>query len=270
MHVPLMVPPEDEENELEDENELKDEKDELENEEDELEDDGDEQPQPLAPEDISEVADEDSGLDIVVPGVIDGVDGLEPSMRERAEAGFQDTLDLRDWKMPSIGDYSWYLVVYTLLIALAVGVIYRYQMLWAYVLWGGYLVTMLVLASLIIRSINYRRGTFSKGFTMSTLELQQAIEDAVEDVGLDIDRMEQPEGAFLRPMIAVYYFKGRGFTLNVEGRAHLKRKVLRVGRFPGPDDMMYGEKLIAALDCQAEEVCRKRRSRSLFREKGIY
>ncbi len=247
MDVPLMVPPEDEEDMLEDE-----------------------RLQPLDPDDISKVADEDSGLDIVVPGVIEGVDGIEPSRRERAEAGLQDTLDLRDWRMPSIRDYFWYLVVYTLLIALAVMVIYSYRMLWAYVLWGGYLVTMLVLASLIIRSINYRRGTFSKGFAMSTLELQQAIEDAVEDVGLHIDRVEQPRGVFLRPMIAVYHFIGRGFTLNVEGRVHLKRKVVRVGRFPGREDMMYGEKLIAALDCQATEVCRKRRSRSLFREEGAY
>lgn len=247
MDVPLTVPTEDEEERPEDE-----------------------QPE-SGPSDVEPaVTDEDAGMDIMVPGIDEGVDGVDPSMRERAEAGLQDTLDLREWKMPSIRDYMWYLVVYSTLITLAVLVIYRYQMLWAYVLWGGYLVTMLILAGLIIRSINYRRGTYSKGFSMSTLELQQAIEDAAEDVGLRIDRMEQPEGVFLRPMIAVYYFKYRTFTLNVEGRPHLKRKVLRVGRFLGEQDLMYGRSLIAALDCQVEEVSRKRRSRSLFREKGTY
>ncbi|MCJ2540050.1 MAG: hypothetical protein LN414_02125 [Candidatus Thermoplasmatota archaeon] len=245
--MPLMVPPEDEKEEL------------------------DAEPaEPLDPEDISKVVDEDSGLDIMVPGVDKGVEGVDASVRERAEAGLQDTLDLRDWKMPSIRDYFWYLFVYTILIALAVQVIYRYRMLWAYVLWGSYLATMLVLAALILRSMNYRRGTYSKGFVMSTLELQQAIEDAVEDVRLKIDRMEQPEGVFLRPMIAVYHLKGRGFTINLEGRAHLKRKVIRVGRFPQHDDLFYGQELISALDCQADEMCRKRQTRSLFREEGTY
>jgi len=247
MDVPLMVPPVDEQ------------------------DEPDAEPaEPMNPEDISKVADGDSGLDIMVPGVDEGVDGVDASVRERAEAGLQDTLDLQDWKMPSVRDYFWYLFVYTILIALAVQVIYRYQMLWAYVLWGGYLVTMLVLATLIMRSMNYRRGTYSKSFHMSTLEIQQAIEDAVEDVRLKIDRMEQPEGIFLRPMIAVYHLKGRGFTINLEGRAHLKRKVVRVGRFPQHDDLHHGQKLISALDCQADEVCRKRQTRSLFREEGAY
>jgi hypothetical protein len=229
-----------------------------------------EQPGPDTPEGIDEVPDDDTGLDIMVPGVDEGFDGVDPSPRERVEAGLQDTLDLRDWKMPSVRDYFWYLFVYTVLIALAVQVIYRYRMLWAYVLWGGYLVTMLVLAALIVRSMNYRRGTYSKSFSMSTLELQQAIDSAVDDVGLEVDRMEQPEGAFLRPMIAVYHLVGVGFTINLEGRSHLKRKVVRVGRFPSKEDLGHGQRFIDSLDSQADRVSSARRSRALFQEDGAY
>jgi hypothetical protein len=247
MDVPLMVPPEDGSEEL-----------------------PDEQAEVMDPEEISRVVDDDTGLDIMVPGVVEGIDGVEASLSERAEAGLQDTLDLSDWKMPSIRDYFWYLFVYTVLIALAVQVIYSYRMLWAYVLWGGYLVTMLVLASLIVRSMNYRRGTYSKSFVMSTLELQQAIEDATDELGLEVERMEQPEGIFLRPMIAVYHLKDVGFTINLEGRAHLKRKVVRVGRFPSGGDLSMGRKFISTLDCQAEEVCKMRKTRSLFHQEGAY
>jgi len=222
------------------------------------------------PEVADAEADAEAGLDLILAGVDAHVDGVEASMRERAEAGLQDTLDLKDWKMPSVRDYFWYLVVYTSLIALAIMVIYRYRMVWAYVLWGGYLVTLLVLAALIVRSLNYRRGTYSKAFSMSTLELQQAVEDAVEDVGLRVDHMEQPEGPFLRPMIAVYYLQGRGFTINVEGKSHLKRKVVRVGRFRERDDRIMGERLLASLDDHAENASRQRLSRSLFREEGAY
>ncbi|UCC93359.1 MAG: hypothetical protein JSW25_01425 [Thermoplasmata archaeon] len=243
--MPLMVPPED----------------------DELED---EQVQPMDPEDISSVEDDDTGLDLMVPGVDEGVDGVDASLRERAEAGLQDTLDLTDWKMPSLRDYFWYLFVYTILIALAVQVIYNYRMLWAYVLWGGYLATMLVLATLILRSMNYRRGTYSKSFQMSTLELQQAIDDATEDAGLKLDHMEQPEDVFLRPMIAVYHMKDVEFTVNLEGRAHLKRKVVRVGRFPKGRDLDLGHRFINALDFQAEAVCKQRKTRTLFRQDGSY
>jgi len=231
---------------------------------------GDERNQPVDPDGISRVADDDTGLDIMLAGVDASIDGVDPSLGERAESGLQDTLDLRDWKMPSVRDYFWYIFVYTILIALAVQVIYSYRMLWAYVLWGGYLVTMLVLASLIVRSMNYRRGTYSKVFSISTLELQQAIEDALEEVDLEIDTMEQPRGPFLRPMIAVYRIKDMSFTINLEGRAHLKRKVVRIGRFPKRDDQAVGQRLIDALDSQADEVTKKRRSRSLFHEEGAY
>jgi hypothetical protein len=245
--VPLMVPPEDGSEEL-----------------------PDEEVPSVDPEDIPEVADDDTGLDIMVAGVDPGVDGVDASLRERAEAGLQDTLDLRDWKMPSLKDYFWYMFVYTVLIATAVYVLYNYRMLWAYVLWGGYLTTMLVLAALIVRSMSYRRGTYSKGFVMSTLELQQAIDDAVEDVGLVVDHMEQPRGVFLRPMIAIYQLKDVGFTINVEGRAHLKRKVVRVGRFSGEEELTLGKQFISALDSQAENACRERMTRTLFHQEGAY
>jgi hypothetical protein len=121
-----------------------------------------------------------------------------------------------------------------------------------------------------VRSINYRRGTYSKSFTMSTLELQRAIEDAMEAEGFRVDRMEQPEGAFLRPMIAVYHLVNVRFTVNVEGRSHLKRKVVRVGRFADSIELDRGRRFIDALDGQAEKVTRGRRSRSLFHEDGAY
>mgnify|MGYP006987907741 CR=1 FL=1 len=216
------------------------------------------------------VAEEDAGLDIMVPGVDPGVDGVDPTPRERIEAGLQDSLDLSDWRMPSLGDYFWYVLVYTVLITLAVAVIYRYRMLWAYVLWGGYLVTMLALAALIVRSMNYRRGTYSKGFEMSTLEIQRAIEEALDETGLRLDRMEQDRGAFLRPMIAVYHVRDVGFHVNLEGRTHLKRKVVRVGRFPREADRQSGQRFIEALDGQAERAREGRVSRSLFREEGAY
>ncbi|NIP36807.1 MAG: hypothetical protein GWN18_17715 [Thermoplasmata archaeon] len=129
---------------------------------------------------------------------------------------------------------------------------------------------MLVLAALIVRSMNYRRGTYSKAFTMSTLELQQAIEEAIEDSGMEVDTMAQPEGVFLRPMIAVYALRDVGFTINLEGRSHLKRKVVRVGRFPRQADLELGLRFIEALDGQADKVCKQRLSRSLFHEEGAY
>ena len=212
------------------------------------------------------VSQSESGFDIRIPGVDPDLDGLEPTQRERFEEGLQDTLDLRDWRMPELRDYFWYLVVYTTLIALAVLIIWRYRMLWAYVLWGGYLVTLVVLASLIVRSLKYRRGTYSKSYVLSTLDIQQAVEDAVEDVGLDIARVEQPDGMFLRPMIAVYVLEGRGFTVNVEGRPHLRRKVVRVGRFHGLEDLDEGRRLCNALDERVEVICEGKRRRALFRE----
>jgi hypothetical protein len=225
---------------------------------------------PTAPEDVPPVSDDDTGMDLMLSGGRGDLEGVDPSPRERVEAGLQDTLDLRDWKMPAARDYFWYLFVYTVLITLAVLVIYRYRMLWAYVLWGGYLATMLVLAALIVRSMNYRRGTYSKGFNMSTLELQQAIDEAVEDVGLKVELMEEPEDAFLRPMIAIYRLRGVAFTVNVEGRPHLKRKVVRVGRFPTEEDLERGHSFIDSLDDHAEKASSQRRSRSLFHEEGAY
>lgn len=225
--------------------------------------------QEQVPEDAPEgglISKSDAGFDIRIPGVDPDLDGLEPTQRERFEEGLQDTLDLRDWKMPALRDYFWYLVVYTSLIALAVMVILRYRMLWAYVLWGGYLVTLVILASLILRSLKYRRGTYSKSFSLSTLDIQQAVEDAVEDVGLDIERLEQPEGLFLRPMIAVYILEGQDFTVNVEGRPHLRHKVVRVGRFYGHEDLEKGRRLCNALDERVDLICEGKRRRTLFQE----
>jgi hypothetical protein len=178
----------------------------------------------------------------------------------------QDSLDLSEWKMPSFRDYFWYLVVYTFTIALAVQVIWWYQQLWAYVLWGGYLVTLIVLVGLILRSLNYRRGTYSKYFNLSTLDLQQTVESALDNVGIRIDRVERPRGVFLRPMIAVYNLQRTDFTVNVEGRSHLRRKVVRVGRFGGTESLEKGMRFCQALDEEVEVFSRGRASRKLFHE----
>jgi len=209
---------------------------------------------------------EDPGYAIRVPGADPGVSGLAHTQPERMESGLQDTLDLTEWKMPSIRDYFWYLAVYTFTIALAVQVIWRFQQTWAYVLWGGYLVTLIVLVSLIVRSLNYRRGTYSKNYNMSTLDLQQAVEGALDQVRIRIDRVERPRGVFLRPMIAVYKLERTDFTINVEGRSHLRRKVVRVGRFGDPESLEKGIRFCQALDEEVDVFCQGRASRKLFHE----
>ena len=209
---------------------------------------------------------EDPGYSVRVPGTDPDIYGIAPTSSERMEAGLQDSLDLTDWKMPSLRDYFWYLVVYTFTIALAIQVIYMYREVWAYVLWGGYLVTLLFLVGLIVRSLNYRRGTYSKSFNMSTLDLQQAMEEALDDVRLRIDRVERPRGAFLRPMIAVYIIERTDFTVSLEGRSHLRRKVVRVGRFPDPESHEVGRRFCNALDEAVETQFREKGPRKLFHE----
>jgi hypothetical protein len=192
-------------------------------------------------------------------------EGVEPTSRERLEEGLQDTMNLRNWRMPSARDYFWYLVVYGTLIALAVWVIWRYQLVGIYILWGGYLVTLVVFAFLILRSFTYRRGTYSKSFSVATLDLQQAVERAFEEVGLGIDRVDRPENDFLRPIIGVYQVRKRDYTVSVEGRSHLARKVVRVGRLGSEEVRVEGMRLCAALDRQMELLTQSR-SRSLFHE----
>lgn len=248
---------EDLDEELDEEEELEDE--ELDEEEEEL-DEKEEEDEGIL------LSAEDPGYSIQVPGVDPGVVGLTPTQSERMQSGMQDTLDLSQWKMPSIRDYFWYLVVYTFTMALAVSVIWRFQQLWAYLLWGGYLVTLVMFASLIVRSLNYRRGTYSKNYNLSTLDLQQAVEAALDDVGIRIDRVERPRGVFLRPMIAVYKLERTDFTINVEGRSHLRRKIVRVGRFGDTESLEKGIRFCQALDDEVEVACHGRASRKLFHE----
>lgn len=255
-----------EEDELEDDDVLEDDEELGEDGEEDVDEDGED-------EDVDEEEDEgillsaeDPGYSIRVPGVDPGVEGLTPTHTERMQSGMQDTLDLSQWKMPSFRDYFWYLVVYTFTIALAVQVIWWYQQLWAYVLWGGYLVTLVVLVGLILRSLNYRRGTYSKNYNLSTLDLQQAIEAALDQVGIRIDRVERPRGVFLRPMIAVYKLERTDFTVNVEGRSHLRRKVIRVGRFGDTGSLEKGIQFCHALDDEVDVFCQGRTSRKLFHE----
>ena len=249
--MPVRIPDEDED--LEDEEELVEEEVEP-SEEEEKEEDG------------ILLSAEDPGYSVRVPGVDPGMDGLTPTQRERMEAGLQDSLDLTDWKMPSLRDYFWYIVVYTFTIALAVQVIYWYREVWAYVLWGGYLVTLLIMVGLILRSLNYRRGTYSKSYNMATLDLQQAVEEAMDDARLRSDRVERPRGAVLRPMIAVYHIERTDFTVSVEGRSHLRRKVVRVGRFTGPESLDTGRRFCNALDDEVETRFEERGARKLFHE----
>jgi hypothetical protein len=211
-------------------------------------------------------AHEDSGLDIMVSKGGPYVAGSEPTQRDRLEAGLQDTLDLSNWKMPVLRDYFWYFFVYGVLIALAIYVVWRYQTLFFYLLWGGYLVVLVVLAGLIVRSLNYRRGTYSKGFDLATLDVQQAIEEATNAQGLVISYVDNPKGAFLRPLIAVYKLRGRNWTVSVEGKPQLQRKIVRVGRFHSDEEQSDGMHLCTALDASALAVMERKRSRALFKD----
>lgn len=195
-----------------------------------------------------------------------GPSDIEPTQQERLEAGLQDTLTLTDWKMPSARDYSWYLLIYASTISLSVYVILRYRMLWAYVLWGGYLVALVIMASLIVRSLRYRRLTYSKSFYMATLDLQQAVEKAMDSLGIRIDTVERPPDVFLRPMIAEYRLIWLDFSVSIEGRSHMRRKVVRVGRFPDAGSLEMGKRFCQALDSAAADLSRDRTARRLFHE----
>jgi len=212
------------------------------------------------------VVDARAGLDIQLPGVDPEAEGVEPSAAERVEEGLADLLDLAEWRMPTARDYLWYAAVYVGAIALSVYVIVRNQELWAYVLWGGYLVIMVLLASLVVRSFNYRRGTYSKGFLLSTLDVQRAVEGAVEDVGLVVDGVETPKGAFLRPVITSYRFRLRDYTVVIEGRPHLSRKVVRVGRLSGESQLEEARRLCLAMDQQVDAIVSSKRNRTLFKD----
>jgi hypothetical protein len=209
---------------------------------------------------------EEMRFDLKAPGEEPEMAGIEPTQRERLEAGLQDSLDLREWRMPRFMDYYWYIVVYGALIALSVYVVVSYQALWAYVLWGGYLVVLVILATLIVRSLSYRRQSYSKSYCVATLDLQNSVEDAIDDVGLSVDYVDKPRGTFLRPIIAVYRISGKDYTVSVEGKSHLERKVVRVGRLKGLDLQREGLMLCHALDDKLENVCRRKRTRSLFKE----
>lgn len=220
-----------------------------------------------------------SGYDTVVdPGdeidVVEGV-GSEvtsaedpealPDDRLRLEAGLQDTLDLSDWRMPGLYDYAVYYVMYGGLMALAVYIIVRFRDPRIVVLWGGYLIILVVLAAFMVRSLSYRSGTLSKSFMVSTLDLEEAVETALEDVGLAVDSKEEPRNRFMRPLIGVYRLRGMGFTITVEGRPHLRRKVVRVGRFVRREGLEEAMRLCDALDREVEEARGRKVARALFK-----
>jgi hypothetical protein len=210
--------------------------------------------------------DDVAGYDLEGPGDVDYDPGDRPSQRERFEAGLQDTMDLSEWKMPDLVDYSWYIIVYGVLMTLAVYVIVRHQFLAIYILWGGYLAALIFLAYLIVRSFNYRRRTFSKGFVLATLDLQTAVERAIEGGGRTIDFVDRPKGAFLRPLIAVYRPRGVDWTVSIEGRGHLQRKVVRVGRLVNEEQISEGSRLCLALDDEVERQGQRRKARTLFKD----
>ncbi|MCK4970390.1 MAG: hypothetical protein KAS77_07680, partial [Thermoplasmata archaeon] len=95
---------------------------------------------------------------------------------------------------------------------------------------------------------------------------QQAVEAALDNIGIRIDRVERPRGVFLRPMIAVYKLERTDFTINVEGRSHLRRKIVRVGRFGDTESLEKGIRFCQALDDEVEVACQGRASRKLFHE----
>jgi len=192
-------------------------------------------------------------------------EGTGASAAERLEAGLQDSLDLSSWRMPAARDYAWYIAVYGVAIFGAAYIIVRYRAVWAYTIWGSYLAVLIVLAALLVRSLDYRRSMLSKRFEASTLDLQTAVEAALREVGVGIASAEAGGGGFLHPLITTYRLDKRGYVVRVEGRAHHERKTVSVGRLVERRELFEGQRFSAALDCEIERICRERVPRALFR-----
>ena len=190
--------------------------------------------------------------------------GVAPTHRDRLEAGLQDSLDLSNWNKPGLTDYFWYLLVYGGTMALAAYVIIRYQTVWAYTIWGAYLAMLVIASFFLVRSISYRRGTYSKRFEISTLDMQQAIEAAIEEMGLRVLSREGASTVFLRHLIETYAIDDRPYTVRLEGRDHLPTKTVSVGRFRDQWVRKEVRELCLALDEQVDQIRGRKVKRALF------
>jgi hypothetical protein len=190
--------------------------------------------------------------------------GVPPSPRERLEEGLQDSLDLSMWKMPGMSDYFWYFLVYGGTMALAAYVIVRYQTVWAYVIWGSYLAILVIGAFFLVRSIGYRRRTYSKRFEISTLDLQAAVEAAIKEMGLRVESRRGASREFLRPIIGTYIIFDRDYLVKLEGREHLPTKTVCVGKLKDRWTMDEVMQLCLVLDEQVEDIRGQKVKRALF------
>ncbi len=190
--------------------------------------------------------------------------GVPPTPRERLEEGLQDSLDLSRWKMPGMSDYFWYFLVYGGAMALAAYVIVRYQTVWAYVIWGSYLAVLVIGTFFLVRSLSYRRRTYSKRFEISTLDLQAAVEGAIEAMGLRVESRRGASREFLRPIIGTYIILDRDYLVKLEGHEHLPTKTVSVGKLK--DEWTRGEvmQLCLVLDEQVDDIRGQKVKRALF------
>jgi hypothetical protein len=214
---------------------------------------------------------EDGGTDRVAeptaPADTPSVPGAEggATVSERMTAGLQDTLDLAEWRMPTASDYAVYAAVYGVAIVIAALIVWRNPEPLAYGIWGGYIVVLSFFAALIMRSFQYRRQMLSKRFEASTLDLSEAVQEALEDAGLSSSATEGEGGAFLHPLIATYRLEGRAYVVRVEGRAYNVRKTVSVGRLPDAAALDEARRFCSAMDRRLARLRDGKVPRSLFK-----
>ncbi len=192
-------------------------------------------------------------------------EGAGATVSERVTTGLQDTLDLADWRMPTTRDYSVYAFAYGAAIVIAAVIVWRNPEPWAYWIWGGYIVVLTFFALLIVRSFQYRRQMLSKRFEASTLDLTEAVQEALADAGLATSGTDGEGGAFLHPRIATYRLEGRAYVVRLEGRAYHLRKTVSVGRLPDAVTLDEARRFCAAMDRHLALLRDSKVPRSLFK-----
>lgn len=201
----------------------------------------------------------------------DGAEELPPqgapdaTVSERLESGLDDALDISTWSMPSVRDYSAYLAVYGTAIAMAAYIVVRYREPWAYAIWGGYIVVLLVFAALVFNSMAWRSRTLSKRFEASTLDLDEAIEGALAATSLGAVTKRKGGGGFMHPCISTYSVEGRQLVVRLEGRSSNVRKTVSIGRLPDAAAVGEAKALCTAMDSELERVLGQKVRRSLFK-----
>ncbi len=191
--------------------------------------------------------------------------GGDATVAERLEAGLDDSIDISTWSMPSLRDYAWYLAVYGTAIAVAAYIVVRYREPWAYAIWGSYIAILLVFAALVLNSMAWRSRTLSKRFEASTLDLDEAIDGALEGVAMGAVTKQRGGGGFLHPCIITYSVEGKAFLVRLEGRSSHTRKTVSVGRLRDHATVGDARAFCTAMDAEVERVRGQKVKRSLFK-----